>query len=88
MHLNEILDFLKQIDAPCGEIDAFSSYSSHFHSRINFLSMGTMALIFVKYNVQLGLSQVSLADQQNRNCNSINFCSVAPNPVTLCFVTF
>ena len=56
MCLNEIFNFLKQRDAPCTEIVTFSSNGSHFQSGINFLCMGMIALIFINYNVPLGLS--------------------------------
>ena len=39
---------------------------SHFQSGINFLCAGTIALIFINYNVQLVLSQVPLGSLINR----------------------
>ena len=80
MCLNEIFNFLKQRDAPRGETVAFSSNGSHFQSGINFLCAGTIALIFINYNVQLVLSQVPLGSVINR---TEIFCSVAPISVAL-----
>ena len=66
MCLNEIFNFLQQRDAPCGKIVDFSSNGSYFQSVINFLRAGRMAGIFINYNVQLGVSRVTLGSLINK----------------------
>ena len=44
----------------------YSLEHCHFQSGINFLCAGTIALIFINYNVQLVLSQVPLGSLINR----------------------
>ena len=51
-------------------------------SGINFLCAGTIALIFINYNVQLGLSQVPLGSLINRT----EICTVSISIVLLQFL--